>query len=140
MQVPSWAGALLFGVVLLALWEDASAGRPLPHYRRAPRRSRELEYFPGVGLVEPLGLLVVASLPLFVVFSTMWLILPLWLKLSHVGLFSPGVIPGAVPGIVPGGVPAVGKRRRRDLYRVADLEETASTVLRAIREGLAKFS
>ncbi|KAL3224229.1 hypothetical protein MRX96_026669 [Rhipicephalus microplus] len=85
-------------MVVLFFSETVAAGRVVHPYPHLSRRGRELEYFPGVGLVEPLGLLAVASLPLFVLFSVMWLVLPLWFKFHHFGLYGHGLVPGVLPG------------------------------------------
>nr|XP_050043387.1 uncharacterized protein LOC126540595 [Dermacentor andersoni] len=122
----------------------ASAGRAVHPYPHLSRRGRELEYFPGVGLVEPLGLLAVASLPLFVLFSVMWLVFPLWFKFHHFGLYGHGLVPGILPGAAAAGVPAAGRRRRRDLREQQrggeSLTEVAARVVKALRDGLDKYS
>lgn len=103
----------------------------------AYKRGRDLEYFPGVGMVEPLGLITVAAIPLFVLFATFWLILPLWIRMTGVGILpgGPGLVPGALlPGtpVGPGGVVA-GRRRR-------DLSDHAVKLLSALDETIKKYS
>ncbi|KAH7963661.1 hypothetical protein HPB52_022329 [Rhipicephalus sanguineus] len=140
------ASSLLVTTLTVALLfsETAHAGRPVHPYPHLSRRGRELEYFPGVGLVEPLGLLAVASLPLFVLFSVMWLVLPLWFKFHHFGLYGHGLVPGVLPGAAAAGVPVAGRRRRRDLLSQQrggeSLTEVAARVVKALREGLEKYS
>ncbi|KAL1474479.1 hypothetical protein MTO96_020662 [Rhipicephalus appendiculatus] len=121
--------SLLVTTLMVALFftETADAGRAVHPYPHLSRRGRELEYFPGVGLVEPLGLLAVASLPLFVLFSVMWLVLPLWFKFHHFGLYGHGLVPGVLPGAAAAGGasgreaqekrPAFSAERRRESYR-----------------------
>ncbi|XP_075727258.1 uncharacterized protein LOC142768826 [Rhipicephalus microplus] len=131
-------------MVVLFFSETAAAGRVVHPYPHLSRRGRELEYFPGVGLVEPLGLLAVASLPLFVLFSVMWLVLPLWFKFHHFGLYGHGLVPGVLPGAATTGVPVAGRRRRRDLVSEQrggeSLTEVAARVVKALQEGLEKYS
>ena len=104
----------------------------------AHKRGRDLEYFPGVGMVEPLGLITVAAIPLFVLFATFWLILPLWIRMTGVGIYpgGPGLVPGAlVPGaqVGPGAAVVAGRRRR-------DLSEQAVKLLSALDETVKKYS
>ncbi|XP_049517307.1 uncharacterized protein LOC125943011 [Dermacentor silvarum] len=140
------AASLAVATLTMALvfTDSASAGRPVHPYPHLSRRGRELEYFPGVGLVEPLGLLAVASLPLFVLFSVMWLVFPLWFKFHHFGLYGHGLVPGILPGAAAAGVPAAGRRRRRDLLERKSggesLTEVAARVVKALRDGLDKYT
>ncbi|XP_077512855.1 uncharacterized protein LOC144124058 [Amblyomma americanum] len=144
--LPLVTSLLVAGAAAALLFIDtASAGRVAHPYPHLSRRGRELEYFPGVGLVEPLGLLAVASLPLFVLFSVMWLVFPLWFKFHHFGLYGHGLVPGLVPGAAVPGVAATGRRRRRDLFVQQQrggesLTEVAARVVKALREGLEKYS
>lgn len=105
------------------------------------KRGRELEYFPGVGMVEPLGLITVSAIPLFVLFSVFWLILPLWIRMTGVGLLpgAPGLVPSALaPGtpVGPGGAVVAG-RKRREIRE--ELREQSANILRILNNAIDKY-
>lgn len=108
----------------------------------AYKRGRELEYFPGVGMIEPLGLITVSAIPLFVLFAVFWMILPFWIRMTGVGVLPgpPGFAPGALlPGtpVAPPGAVVAG-RRRRDVNQQPSDETTK--LLQLLDDTVQKYS
>lgn len=108
----------------------------------AYKRGKELEYFPGVGMVEPLGLITVSAIPLLVLFAVFWLILPFWIRMIGVGFLpsAPGLVPGTlIPGapVAPASAVVAG-RRRRDI--TGQINEQSAKLLQVLDDTVQRYS